>query len=129
MVTQLRDNKHRFDELGARVVCIGMDTPETAARFKEDHDVPFTFLADARRESYKALGLTKGSALDLVGPRVWKGALNSLRGGNLQGKIKGNPYQLGGAVVVAPGGDIIYTHRAKNSADNAPVEDLIKALV
>lgn len=128
MVTQLRDNKPRFEQLGARVVCIGMDDSQTAARFRSKHDLPFTLLADSRRESYKALDIERGSVRDLIGPRVWKGALRSFRSGNLQGKIKGNPYQLGGAAVVATGGEIVYLHRSKNAADNAPIEELIDAL-
>lgn len=125
MVTQLRDNRPRFDQLGARVVCIGMDSSETAARFKSRYDIPFTLLVDSRRESYKALDIRKGSLLDLLGPRVWRGAPRSFRAGNPRGKIQGNPYQLGGAAVVATGGEIVYLHRSKNAVDNAPVERLL----
>jgi len=128
MVAQLRDNKPRFDELGARVLCIGMDNLDSAARFRSKHDLPFTLLVDSRRESYKALDIQKGSVRDLIGPSVWKGALRSFRAGNLQGKIRGNPYQLGGAAVIATGGEIVYLHRSENAADNAPIEELIDAL-
>jgi hypothetical protein len=77
MVAQLRDHKEGSDQRNARVVSIGMGTPALAAHFKSARDLPFTFLVDEKRETYKALAIDKGSTLDLVGPRVWKG-LSSL---------------------------------------------------
>lgn len=128
MVAQLRDRKEAFDQRNARVVSVGMGTPAMAAHFKSTQDVPFTLLVDKERETYKALAIGKGSTLDLVGPRVWKGALKSLASGNMQVGIRGNPYQLGGVVIAKVGGEIVYLHRSKDASDNPPVEELLAAL-
>ena len=95
MVAQLRDHKEGFDRRNARVVSIGMGTPAMAAHFKSARDLPFTPLVDEERETYKGLAIGKGSTLDLVGPRVWKGALKSLAAGNIQVGIQGNPLPAG----------------------------------
>jgi hypothetical protein len=36
--------------------------------------------------------------------------------------------QLAGALVVAPGGKVLYLHQATGAEDNAPVDDLLEAL-
>jgi hypothetical protein len=36
--------------------------------------------------------------------------------------------QLGGAVVIETGGAIAFVHRADDSSDNVPIEDLLDAL-
>lgn len=128
MVAQLRDHKEDFDQRNARVVSIGMGTPAMAAHFKSARDLPFTLLVDEERETYKALAIGKGSTLDLVGPRVWKGALKSLVAGNIQVGIQGNPYQLGGVVIAKIGGEIAYLRRSTDASDNPPVEELLAAL-
>ena len=39
----------------------------------------------------------------------------------------GHPAQLGGAMVVAPGGEITWSHMAENASDNAAPEEILAA--
>ena len=104
-----------------------MGATETARRFKERYQLPFSVLVDKKRASYRMLGLERGSASDVMGPAVWgKGLRSVLRRG--QGIPKEDPYQLGGAMVVATDGTVKLVHRATTSADNAPVDELLAAI-
>ena len=103
-----------------------MGATETARRFKEDQRLPFTVLVDKKRESYRMLGLKRGSAMDVMGPRVWvKGVKSVLRHG--QGVPKEDPYQLGGAAIVKDG-TLKLVYRSKVASDNLSVDDLLEAL-
>jgi len=42
----LRDDIHRFDQAGARVIAIAPETSEGVAKFVRDNDYPFAMLAD-----------------------------------------------------------------------------------
>ena len=43
-------------------------------------------------------------------------------------KVEGDPWQLGGTLVVAPGDRIVYRWRNANVDDDAPIDDVIAAL-
>jgi len=119
----LRDQHEEFTKRDVRLVVIGMGATETAHRFKNDYRLPFTVLVDKKRESYRLLGLKRGSISELMGPRVWaKGIKNIVRHG--QGIPKEDPYQLGGAALVE-NRKVKFVHRASTSADNLPVDKLL----
>ena len=122
----MRDHHEEFTAKGARVVVIGMGASETARRFKEKERLPFTVLVDKKRESYRMLGLKRGSPMEVMGPRVWgKGLKSVVRHG--QGVPKEDPYQLGGAAIVKDG-KLTLVHKAEDSADNLSAEALLEAI-
>ena len=45
-----------------------------------------------------------------------------------QGRTQGDPWQLGGVLVVRPGGQVAYFHRSQNAGDHAPAGDVVRAL-
>lgn len=124
---QLRD---AYEDLTARgeLAAIGMGRPEEAAAFKARWQVPFPLLVDRRKESYRALGLETGSLARIAGPRVWGPFLAAMARGRGVAIGRQDIYQLGGAAVIVPGGTITYLHRARTSADNAPIAELVNAL-
>lgn len=125
----MRDRHDEFVAAGANLVAIGSSSPRSTAAFASKRRVPFTLLSDRERRSYKALELKTGALGELVGPRVWKPALRALKRGAVQGVTDGSTRQLGGAMVVLPGGEVTLIHRAEDAADNASVDDLLQALV
>jgi peroxiredoxin len=121
--------KEQFEAAGADVVLIGQLTPRHAAHFRRRQKIELPVLADEHRASYKAAGTKVGSIGDLLGPKVIaKGALTTLRTGKLQGRTIGHPAQLGGTVLIAPPGEIVYSHMAKDASDNASPEEILAAL-
>lgn len=125
----MRDRYEDFEGAGATVAAIGMGTTEMAADFATESNIPFPLLVDSSRQSYRALEIDKGSWSDVIGPRVWRHGLAAIREGHkLSTMPKQDPRQLGGAAVIAPGGEVRYLHRATTSSDLAPVEELLHAL-
>ncbi len=85
-------------------------------------------LCDEHRDSYKLVGAKVGSVTDLIGPRsVLKGLATTARTGQVQGRAVGNVAQLGGVIVVAPGGRVLFKHMAKDASDNAAIDDILAA--
>lgn len=124
----MRDRHDEFVQRGARIAAIGMGWPEVAAHFKREFEIPFTLFVDPEKKTYKALQIQRGDLMKIAGPAIWLPWLRAQLSGARQGGIQQDPTQLGAAVVVAPGGRVLYEHRAKTSADNAPVGDLLAAL-
>lgn len=105
-----------------------MGEPSVAAGFRDREHIPFPLLVDPEQQTYAAFGLRKGSLRDIVGPGVVWRALRSLGQGNRTAKPREDPLQLGGALLVAPGGTVIYEHRNFTSADLIPIDRLISIL-
>jgi hypothetical protein len=126
---QLHRAHEQFQAVGAALTLIGMGTPRHAAWFRAKYAPELLVLADDDRVSYRAMKLKVGSVGDLVGPKsVIGGVRHAMRSGVMQGRPVGNVQQLGGALVVAPGGAVLLEQRARDAADSAPVEALLDAL-
>lgn len=120
--------RDRFEEAGVGLVLIGQATPRHAAHFRRRHGIDLPVVADEERESYRAAGAKVGSVGELLGPKVVaRGALATIRTGKLQGRTIGHPAQLGGAIVVAPGGKVIWSHMAGDASDNASPDEILAA--
>ena len=118
-----------FEDAGAKLVLIGQLTPRHAAHFRRRQKITLPVLADENRTSYKAAGAKIGSMSDLLGPKVVaKGALTTLRTGKVQGRTIGHPAQLGGAMVIDPSGEIVWSHMAKDASDNASPKEILSAI-
>jgi len=126
---QLHGAREQFEQAGVRLVLIGQGTPREAANFRRRFKIELPLLADERRVSYKAIGAKKGSVAELVGPKmIIKGAIASARTGVVQGRTVGHPAQLGAAMVIRPGGEVAWSHLAKDASDNVSPERLLQAL-
>jgi hypothetical protein len=125
----LQDAQPRFAQAGADVVLIGQATPDDAANFRRRFEIELPVLADTRRTSYKAIGAKMAGVGGLFGPNVvLKGVKTALGRGVRQGKTVGHPAQLGAAMVIAPGGEVLFKQLAADASDNAPPEQLLAAL-
>jgi peroxiredoxin Q/BCP len=52
-----RDDYKAYEERGAVVVGVSLDSVESHAKFSEHHSLPFTLLSDNRKEVAKAYGV------------------------------------------------------------------------
>jgi peroxiredoxin len=127
---ELEAARSEFDDAGVRVVLIGQATPRQAAHFRKRLDIELPVLADESRESYRVAGAKVATAGELLGPRSVSAGLRKTfesRGKVHQGRIIGHPAQLGGAMVIAPGGEVTWSHMAEDASDNASPDDILAA--
>jgi peroxiredoxin len=126
---QLDGAREQIEADGAKLVFIGQATPRQAAHFRRRRNIVAPVLADETRATYKLVGAKKGSTGQLIGPKVVaKGAVITARTGILQTKTIGNAAQLGGAMVIAPDGSVVWSQMAKDASDNASAQDIISAV-
>ena len=126
----LEGARSEFDEAGVRVVLVGQATPRQAAHFRRRLEIDLPVLADESRESYRVAGAKVATAGELLGPKsVTQGLRRTFesRGKVHQGRIIGHPAQLGGAMVIAPSGEVTWSHMADDASDNASPEEILAA--
>jgi peroxiredoxin len=129
----LRDRYPELAAKGANVAVIAAGFPAMAKDFQEEYRLPFPVLVDTPRATYAALGLKRATRLavlwwSLRELALVRGAVLLARRGVGMPKKKQSVLQLGGALVVAPGGKVKLVHRAEETKDNVPVDALLEAL-
>ncbi len=126
---QLHRERRGVEEAGASLVLIGQATPRHAAHFRRRLGIELPVLADERRVSYRAAGAKVATLDELLGPKVIaRGIVSSLRARQLQGRTVGHPAQLGGVLVIAPGGQVVWSHLSEDASDNASPAEIAAAV-
>lgn len=77
--------------------------------------------------AYRAAGLRRGVVATL-NLRTVTNALRAMKQGEHQGRTQGDPWQLGGAFVILPGGRLVYEQRSDAAGDHADPEAMLAAL-
>lgn len=110
------------------VCLVALADQPAAARFVEEMAIPFPMVCDPKARLYDHFGMLRATVGGLIGPRVVKEAMAGMFQGFAVGKLAGDPWRLGGAVVFAPDGSIAWSHRSRDAADNPQLADLARAL-
>jgi AhpC/TSA antioxidant enzyme len=126
---QLHRAREEFERAGLGLTLIGQASPRQAAAFRRRTKIDLRVLADEERRTYRLAGLKRGSLSQLLGPRsVLAGVKHSARSGVVQGRIVGDAAQLGGAMVVGPGDEVLFEHRSRNAGDTIEPAELLEAV-
>jgi hypothetical protein len=126
-VVQLHHHIDAIHAAGAELVVIGSGKPHFVAGFRELTGYKGPLYVDPELKSYEAAGLERGMWRNFT-PLSFGHAVRALARGNMQGRTQGDPSQQGGAMVIAPGGKLLFAHVSKVAGDNASPEVLLGAL-
>lgn len=126
---QLHRDREEFDAAGVELAVIGQGTPRHARAFQDDHGLEgLRLLVDPDRKTYAAAGAKMGGVTDLFSPSVALRGLKAAAGERVvQGRTIGHPAQLGGVLVIAVGGEIVWSHLAGDAGDNPPNSAVLEA--
>ncbi|MBT4865995.1 MAG: redoxin domain-containing protein [Planctomycetaceae bacterium] len=115
-LAQLADCREEVEATGVRLALVHMMPDEEAHRLFTKYGLAdVARISDPEQKLHGALSLNKGSALDVMGPKVWWAGFKSvLIGGHRFGRPSGDVFQLGGAFLVH-NGEILAAHRSKTS--------------
>jgi peroxiredoxin len=125
----LRDHVEDVRDADAALAAVGTGDVAYAEHFAEEHDIRFPLLVDDERRSYKVVGTKRGRAVDLAKPSVVRAGAAALARGRLQGRTGPAPMVLGAAHVIRPDGSVPYAWINEDVADNAPLDEVVAALV
>jgi hypothetical protein len=126
---QVHRAKDAIRARGAEIFLLGNGAPGFVQAFREDTLVDdVAVLTDPTLETYRTLSFKRGVRDTLLSPRTWSSALRATREGHRQGRVKGDAWQLGGVLVVRPGGEVVFRHASQSAGDHPPVEAILAAL-
>ena len=125
---QLHRERDEIERRGARLVFIGNGNRHFAAGFRDELGITSDVYVDTERASYAALGFERGSVARTLRPAVLKNSLRALGTGFRQHGVKGDPWQLGGVLVVDPDARLRYRYASEVAGDHPPVSEVLESL-
>ncbi|HZS40287.1 MAG TPA: peroxiredoxin-like family protein [Polyangia bacterium] len=126
-VTELEPRLAQLDELGMRTVLVGNGAPNFIAGFVERHalaDKRAVLVTDPSLAAFRAAGLAR-SWWATAGPRALADIARALAAGHSGHQQEGDATQQGGALVVAPSGEVAFYYRNRSLGDHAAAADLV----
>ena len=113
----LERQQHTITRQGVELVIVHMSDEEDARPVLLKYGLEqVPRISDPCQCLYRAFDLTRGSAIQLLGPRVWWRGLLATFKGNLFGGLKGDGFQMPGVFVIDHG-RIVHATRHKSAAD------------
>lgn len=126
-MVQLHRDVDKIRAAGAELYVIGNGAPNFIEGFRETTGWDGPLYTDPSLEVYKAAQLKRGVTTTLD-PKSILPALRALRRGSRQGLTRGDAWQQGGVLVVAPNGDVKWHHASERPGDNASGSQILAAL-
>lgn len=124
----MRERYEDFQRAGARLLVIGIGTPDDLSKFMEGRSLPFEVVCDPDQSAYSAYGLQRGNLWQVaLAPQVVAAGIEArIEGHKIEGIVQ-DAMQLPGSFVIRDG-RLIYIHRGQMSSDIADPDELLKAL-
>ena len=118
----------RIHDCGGELHFVGNGNRQFAKAFKEELQISCPLYVDTKLEAYRALEMKRGLAQTLGSLATWKNMARAMKSGFRQGMTRGDAWQLGGVLVVLPGGTLVFRHLSEAAGDHPQVAAILKAL-
>jgi hypothetical protein len=126
-VAQLRRATEAIHAKGAELVVVGNGDLPFARQFARDTGLATPLYVDTQRHAYRALGMRR-DLTSALNPAFLGNAWRALRAGFRQRSVQGDPWQMGGVLVVMPGGRVAYRYLSRAGGDHPKAAELLAAL-
>lgn len=124
----MRHEKETFDQLGARVVLVGLGSVEETTAFKQRFDVPFPMVADPEKRLFGAFRLKQASAGSLLSAKMLVKGVAAMAKGHKIGIPRGDVRQLPGVFIIDADSHLRFSHYAASPEDHPQPNVLFDAL-
>lgn len=128
-VVQLhRELSGDLDDLGAAMQIIGNGQPTFVDGFRKKSGYDGPIYADPGRRTYRALGFRRGIRTAALNLDTVKSAVTAYGEGFRQTRTAGDPWQLGGVLVVTADGEIVYEYASEFAGDHPRAGAILDAV-
>jgi hypothetical protein len=123
-VAELRPHVAELTQIGVDLHVVGSGTPAQARSFQQHiHAEDISVVVDERLVSFRAAGM-KRSVFRTLHPKSWIHGVKSMIA-HPQRRTAGDPWQLGGAMIVRPDGRVSYRFVSDSAGDHPAVPALL----
>lgn len=117
---------HAFESVALVAVVPGH--PGDAGRLRDELGLACAVVCDPEWTVHQALGLSRGGVREVwLSPSLWYQYARLTVRGRLPRLPKQDAYPLGGVVVLADDGLVVWRHASRTAGDYAPIEEIVEA--
>ena len=125
---QLQQRQSEIEALDLAVLVVTFEKPWQAAAYLAETQIRWPLLIDESRGLYEAYGMRRGHRWHVWGPPAWWAYAKLLARGRRLKKSGGDVDQLGGDVLVDPGGVVRLHSVGRGPADRPPVDSILATI-
>lgn len=125
---QLHRERGEIQARGAELHLVGTGSPEQGALFARKLGLTSPVWVDPQLLTFRALHMKRGFRRTLGSPSTWKATARAWRQGLRQGNVQGDPWQLGGVLVVRPDGSVLYRYLSAFAGDHPKAPSILAAV-
>lgn len=125
----MRSFKGQFDRHGVAIAVVSFAEPAKLIHYQQQHQWPFTLLADPERKAYDAFALKRLSWFQVFSLATLKLYYKLLREGmRREDHGKEDIYQGGGDFLLDREGNVLFAQRSHDPADRPSAEALLREI-
>ena len=124
---QLHREIDSIRKAGGELYLIGNGSPSFIEGFRETTKYDGPIYTDPSLAVYQAAQLKRG-VLHTFNPLAVGKTIGAFMRGHRQGTTKGDPWQQGGVLVIAKGGEVKWHQASERPGDNAEAREIVAAL-
>ncbi|MCE9557631.1 MAG: hypothetical protein K8R88_01645 [Armatimonadetes bacterium] len=108
----------------SKVIFVSASPPKLVTQFKHELGSRHRYICDSEIVLYKAFGLGRGGFGQMLNLHTIKEAASAFAQGTRTAKPVSDPMLLGGAFILSSTGEVRWSHKAGDAADNVSSADL-----
>jgi hypothetical protein len=124
----LREREDEFRQHNVRIFVVTFESEKRVNDYQRKEHVPYPVLRDPRREAYRRFGLERRAAHRVYRPATIRYYIKRFFQGRMPERVKADPYQLGGDVLLDADGSVLWMYRSSEPADRPSVDDILKEI-
>ena len=122
----MRQQEAEFEQLGVQIVIVTFQSGPMAEAYVRESKLSWPLLIDDSLQLYKSYGMERGRWQDIFGLESIASYAKLMMRGRKPRMPAGDPYQLGGDVLIDPRGIVRLHHVGNGPADRPSVESILK---
>lgn len=127
-MSQLRQRENELDELGVTTVVVTFQSGYFEQKYVDETKLTWPLLVDEKRDLYRAYGMERGRFRDVMGLKSLALYTKLVLRGRRPRAAAGDPWQLGGNVLIDPAGIVRLHHVGSGPADRPSVDTILNAV-
>lgn len=126
-MTQFANHEKEINDHNVGVFVIGHGTPKDIEWFYSKNETSLEIFVASNRDAYRVTEMIS-SIKHFLSFRTIGFMKKAHHDGFRQTSLKGNPWQLGGVLMISVAGQLMYQHRSQQPGDHADINDILNVL-
>jgi hypothetical protein len=124
----LCEQEDEFQRRRVQIFAVTFESRRRTREYQRKERLPFPLLRDPRRTAYERFGIERRSGFGILQPATIVYYIKRFLQGQMPARVKADPYQLGGDVLIDVDGIVLWVYRSSQPADRPSVDAILREI-